>query len=122
MTCSNCVELREQLREAQRELGLRRRDGAIGALMHRLGVRPIHALLLIDMYEAKGRCISKDTLIENAAVKNECSLKTHVCLLRSIIGDDAIVTYPTRGYGLSPIGMSRVLAAPEPTALQDARE
>lgn len=121
MTCANCHALREQLRIAQRELGLRRRDGAIGALMHRLGMEPMQAAILLDLYEANGRMVSRERTIANTGTASEDSLNVQILKMRFKMSKGAILTYQGVGYGLSPVGMSMVLAALEPPALRDSR-
>lgn len=121
MTCANCEALREHLRRAERELGLRRRDGVIGALMHRMGLEPVQAVVVLDMYEGGGRCVSQERLMANSGTPNRNTLQTQVCRIRKRLGDSVIETYDSTGYGLSAGGMSRVMAAIEPPVLQDVR-
>lgn len=121
MTCGNCEALRDRVRILERELGHRRREGAIGSLMHRLDLEPIQARLVLDMYEAKGRAVAVDRLVENSGSSSADAVKTQICRMRSVMGKAAFDTHERLGYGLSVVGMSMVLAALEPPELQDAR-
>lgn len=121
MTCGNCTVLRDQVRRLERELGLRVRDGQIGALVVRLGVYPMGAQILNALYEAKGRFIKTDDLIRATGIANEPALRTQVCFLRKNIGGDLIQSVYGSGYCLTPAGMSLVFAAVQPPEPQDAR-
>jgi two-component system, OmpR family, response regulator len=122
MSCPHCERLREENRLMARELGLRRRDGEIGAVMHRLGLTATQAKLMVLMYEAKGRVISHGNLISELPMDGDHkSLKTTVCRMRRVLGEGLIDTRKGFGYALSPAGLSRVLGALRPPELQDAR-
>jgi DNA-binding response OmpR family regulator len=113
--------LQEQNRELKSELGLRIRDGVIGSLMNRLDLYPKEALVLVMLYEAKGRMVRTENILDFTRVETEVSLRTHISRLRSILGKDAIQTFSNEGYGIAPPGVARVLAAIEPPAIQDPR-
>lgn len=121
MTCSNCTALRDRVRVLERELGLRIRDGEIGALMSRLDVTPIEARVLSALYGAKGRFLTKDRLLEEAGIASESSLKTWICHLRKKVGENAITTAHGEGYALTVRGCAMVLASVQPPELQDVR-
>lgn len=127
MTCSNCVALRDRVRILERELGVRRRDGAVAALIVRLGVTQMGALILMALYEANGRYVGKEALLAITLCASHISLKSQVCKVREIVGAAAILTSQGRldrpgcGYALAAPGMSLVMAAVEPLELQDVR-
>jgi DNA-binding response OmpR family regulator len=114
--------LEEQNRELKSELGLRIRDGVIGSLMNRLGLYPKEALALIAIHEGRGRMVRTENIMEFARIETEVSMRTHVSRLRSILGKDAIQTFSNEGYGITPQGAAKVLAAIEPVAIQPPRE
>ena len=122
MTCPHCEVKDEEIRHLRRELGLRMADGEAGAMMTRLGVTATHARILRVLYAAKGRVVAHGDLISELPMDGDAdALKTHVCRMRSIIGDTAIDTARGLGYALTAGGLSLVLGALQPVELQDAR-
>lgn len=102
----------------ERELGIRKRDGEIGALMGRLEVSGTHARLLLMMYAAKGRIIGRDELMCELHTPTEGNMRATIFTLRQAIGSEAIHNIKYAGYGLTPTGMSMVLAALQPPEMQ----
>jgi hypothetical protein len=100
----------EQNRELRREMGLIIKDGVIGLLMNRLNLHPKHALLVVCLYQAKGRMIRIEALMEFTGITTLNSLKTSVCRVRAILGKDAIVNHGwgRGGYSITPRGMALV--------------
>jgi predicted ATPase/DNA-binding winged helix-turn-helix (wHTH) protein len=93
-----------ELRPATRELLV---DGATV----RVGERGFE--LLLALVEARGAVVSRDALFERAwrgLVVGDENLKVQVMALRKLIGAQAIVTVPGRGYRLAP--PVQVLASP----------
>ena len=118
MTCPCCEIKDEEIRHLRRELGLRIADGEIGALMSRLGVSPTQARLLRVLYAAKGRTVGHGALIDELPMDGDQeSLKSLVCRMRKVIG-----AAHGHGYALTAGGLSLVLGAIQPPALQDARD
>lgn len=123
MTCPHCVRKDEIIRDLTRELGLRKSDGELGALMVRLGVTATQARLLMLLYAAKGRPVPHGVLIEELPLDgDQAALKAHAHNIRVRVGQDAIIAAKGFGYGLSAAGLSLVLGALSPEEVQDARE
>jgi hypothetical protein len=131
--CPDCARmalridtLEEQARALKQELGLRIKDGVIGSLMTHLNLEPKRALILAALYEAKGRMVRHDHLIEFSGCKNSNALKTQVCRIKGALGANVIRTFgqgrsSMSGYGITPEGASLVLAAIEPPDIQPPR-
>lgn len=118
--CPRCAAYREQISALQRELGLRMRDGAMGALMARFTLQPMQALLLVALYQAKGRVCGADFLVEFIGCPGPENIKVHVCRLRKALGPgETIENVNGLGYKLTIAGTSRVLAAISPADVQD---
>lgn len=121
MTCASCQALRERVRVLERELGVRRRTGEIGAVMSAFGLTATQARLLLRLYAAGGRAVAFDVLIREVSTTGRDSLKTFIHQMRLVVGADAICSFRDIGYGLSIPMVSRVLAALQPLELQDVR-
>jgi len=127
VTCGNCEVLRARVHRLERELGLRRRDGAVAALIVRLGVTQMGALILLTLYEAKGRFVQKEHILETTLCANAASLRVQIKHIRAKLAPDTIITaagqwrFPGAGYALSPAGRAAVLAALQPPEIQDER-
>lgn len=122
MICSHCDFKDARIARLERELGIRRHDNEIAALMHRLEVSPTHARLLLRLYAANGKVVAKETLMGVLSTASEPTLKTTICRMRHLLGAEIINTDLTLGYHMTPVGLSMVLAALEPVALQEIRE
>lgn len=122
MSCPHCERMEAEIAHLQSELGLRRSDGEIGAIMSRLDVTPTWARLLRAMYSAKGRVVSHAFLTDMLPFDGEkSSLTTTLCKIRKKIGANTIETITGMGYALTPEGMSLVMAAMYPVELQEPR-
>lgn len=106
----------------ERELGIRRGDQEIAALVARLEVTATHARLLLRLYSAGGRPVPFETLLTVLSTHNLTYLTVTICAIRKIVGDGFIGTGPqgTSCYHLTAKGLAGVLAALEPVEVQDA--
>ena len=71
--------------------------------------------LLLALAEARGEVVSRDALLDRVwreVVVGDENLKVQVMALRKLIGADAIVTVPGRGYRLALPVEARSAAAP----------
>jgi DNA-binding response OmpR family regulator len=119
--CAGCDGLKEVIRRLERELGVRRRTGEIGAVMMALNVTGTEARLILCMYAAKGRAVAYETLMSEMTTASFINLKTTICHIRKRAGEGLVHNIQGVGYQLTPKGMSMVLAAIEPLELQDAK-
>lgn len=122
MTCANCEALRERIATLERELGVRRRDGEIGALMAAFGVSGREARLLLVMNANRGGVVRKEVLMNELSTLSEPSLKTVICRIGGLMGHgEHFHNMRGVGYGLTPMGCSKVLAALQPPEMQPDR-
>lgn len=121
-SCDACAALEDRVRVLERELGVRRADGQIGAVMHRLGLTVTQARLVLALYRARGRAVSRVSLMDELPLDGgEGSVRTAVHKIREKLGENAITTVEGLGYALPVPLLSRVMAAIEPPSLQDSR-
>lgn len=111
----------KQIERLERELGIRRGDQEIAAVMTRLGVTATHARVLLRLYAAGGRPITHDSLMDVLSTDSRDNLKTVICRIRAIVGKEVIGYVDTVGYHLTAPGLARVLAAIQPVEMQDVR-
>lgn len=121
MACANCEALRTRVQFLEQELGLRRRDGAVAALMVRMGLSPIQAALILVLYESKGRVVSNEHLRAPTRIASDGSLKASISRINSEHGGEVITNIWGQGYHLSTKGMAMVHAALEPPEIQPSR-
>lgn len=121
--CDCCALLRKRVEHLEKELGIRRRDQEIAAVVNRLEVSATRARLLLRLYAAGGKLVSKESLMQVASSLSEGSMRTTICKIRSQLGDDVIISSPfgEKGYALTPKGLSLMLAAIEPVEVQEVR-
>lgn len=119
-TCPDCTTLQTRVEHLEKELGIRRRDQEIAALVHRLEVTATQARVLLRLYAAGGKLLSTDALMTIASTTSAESLKVTMSRLRKVLGDDTIVSgaYGEACYALSPKGLALVLGAIEPFEVQ----
>lgn len=75
--------------------------------------------LLLVLAEARGEVVSRDALLDRVwrgTVVGDENLKVQVMALRKLVGAEAIVTVPGRGYRLALAVEERRAAAPAPSA------
>jgi hypothetical protein len=119
--CAVIERQRQVIQDLQRELGVRRRDGELGAIMQRLDVTATHARLLLTLYCAKGRVVGYDTLMAELSTPSQETLKVNICRIQKIAGEGLIYNMERTGYGLTPMGCGRLMAALEPVEMQPER-
>lgn len=121
MACDHCTLLTARIDRLERELGIRRRDYEIAALVTRLEVTPTHARVLLRLYAAGGKPVSKDSVMQVLTTDSDGALKVNIYQIRQKLGEDFIGTNVTLGYHLTAPGLSRVMAALQPVEMQDVR-
>lgn len=102
MRCSNCEALRERVRELEREMGLRMQENSVSALVTALGIRPMAARAIMIIYQANGRFVPTDVLIDSAGFKNAVTMRTSLSFARQALGKDSVIGRLGVGYHLSP--------------------
>jgi DNA-binding response OmpR family regulator len=120
MTCSNCIALRAKVERLELELGHRRRHGEIGAVMTAFNLTAQPAKMVLALYRANGRPVSHDALLDEIVTASGADV-IRVLISRVRASGLDIITHSRVGYALAPAGLSRVLAALEPVALQPVR-
>lgn len=121
-SCPDCAGKDEELRILRRELGVRKRDGEIGALMIRFGLTATQAKILHALYRGNGRCVAREVLADEMPLDGDQSALTkHVSDIRGALGEGSISTQKGLGYSLPVPTFSRVMAVLEPPELQDSR-
>lgn len=119
MTCARCELLEERVAYLERELGFRRNDAEVAALIVRLGLTRTEARLVLLMYKAGGKPVRESQLCDELPQGGGGdSVKKLISLARAKLDEDFILTTSGVGYSLSPKGLSRVLAALEPPEIQ----
>ncbi len=122
MTCPDCAAMKGRLAELEKRLGVSRQLSSIGAVMERFEVGATKARLMLRLYEAGGKYVCTDKMMDVMSTDSVGSLKTTLCQLRGKLdGDGMIESANGLGYRLSVAGMSRMLAALERPAFQDDR-
>lgn len=122
MVCLHCEALQKRVERLEKELGIRRYDQEIAALVTRLEVSAVGARIMLRLYAAGGKMVTNDALMTVSSTNSYDTMKVQICRLRKLLGEDVLETGPngTACYRLTANGLSRVLAALEPVLLQDA--
>ncbi len=94
------------------ELGLDLNEERIAFFCDRLNLMPTAGRMLDALYQAKGRPLSIQRLLDamNSADETGKGVGVRVCHIRKVLGFEAIATRWSRGYSLTPAGMQRVNA------------
>lgn len=125
MTCPDCSAWKARVEELERRLGISRQLGAIGAVMERFGCGATQARLLLRLYEAGGRPVRRDSLMQLMSTDSYSSLKSTISRLRHIVGDGFVASRPGGqdevGWWLTSSGMSQMMAALERPEFQETR-
>jgi DNA-binding response OmpR family regulator len=112
--CPHCFRMKEEIETLQRELGVRRRDGELGALMSKFNLTATQARMVHALYTAK-RAVSESTLADELPLDGGATaVKAHVHNVRQKIGEAAILTITGIGYQLSPYGWTLAHGALHP--------
>lgn len=130
--CPRCEQLEEEVAYLKAELGLVVGSDDIQALRgamrdagspDRIG-RTSPASVVMALYRAKGRTLSKYQLMEAIPPRdraeddrNEKIVDVWICRARKGIGRDALENIWGKGYRLTPVGMARVAAILSPTSV-----
>jgi DNA-binding response OmpR family regulator len=104
-------ELVDHVRYLENEVGLSRAATEISAVSRALKINKRRTLLLLALYNAKGRILSASQLIDAMESEGELSGKTvgvAICEMRKVIGFNAIINHLALGYSISESGRKLV--------------
>ena len=116
MTCADCEAMAHELDALRREV---RGEGDVvrlGTLCATLNLTRAHATVVMALYEAKGRAVSRqriEGLTSRLDGYESNTVSTMISRIRSQIGRDLIETVWGLGYRLTIKGQSRVCDALE---------
>lgn len=110
MTCANCSNLQHRIAYLERELGLKAYDDEFATLKAALGIEVAMVRVVLRLYAAQGRWVSKDALMTVISTNSEPTLHTRISCLRRIVGRDIIEpgARGTRSYKLTSAGIARI--------------
>lgn len=110
-SCLHCEELREQIRELERE----RRElfsGDIGPIVLGLPAEPMVARLILTLYRANGRLLSdlvvQDDLWPRSVAPSKCLDAAVMKARRALGGRGMLDRVRSTGVGLTAAGMAKV--------------
>lgn len=122
MSCPDCAALQRRLNEMEARLGVSRKLSSVAAIMERFEIGATKARLMLRLYEAGGKWVVKDHMMNVMSTDSIGSLKSTICQLRKLLPDESMIeSADGLGYRLSHHGMSSVLAALERPDFQDER-
>lgn len=110
-------ELEEEVAYLRSELGITDDATSIAALRDTYGLPPAASRVLMSLYLARGRVLSKDQISDSLPVVTRDTWSerkladVYVCRIRAKIGHAAIKTAWGAGYYLTPEGIAKVDAA-----------
>lgn len=122
--CERCEELEEEVAYLKSELGIREAGERIHLLRAALGVRPAVASFLLRLYDARGKLVTHQQLVDALPAvwcdredRHEPITRVYCAYARKALGRDGIETVWREGYRLSATARDRIeviLAAPRP--------
>jgi DNA-binding response OmpR family regulator len=112
VTCPRCEDLREEVEDLKRELGLSIRQYDAHTLRLALRLDAAEASIVCALHQGKGRVISHWKLCETLPTHNEDRyedglIKVYISRIRKKIGAQCIRTVWGQGYALTPEGQAK---------------
>lgn len=107
--CPTCARLKQQVADLRREFGQEMRAADMVAVGDALGLTPTQSRIALTLFYA-GDWVHSHALEKRLDMDGN-SLKTHICRIRRVAGDDLIESRYAIGYRLGMEGRARVLEA-----------
>lgn len=103
--------LQEENRQLKERLGYRNRDTELAKLRARWNLAPAEAKMMLTLYRASGRVLSKEDLMAAADSSYEVETKgvdVRMCRIRAKAGKKIVLTVWGQGYTMPPEGQALV--------------